>query len=378
MSVIKDLFAIIGGDDNDPNSQGGFLGIVNRIFNLDGDHSTSLTTVSRKTMVGSDVFIEGPLLNEDEIMVPLMGALSQIYVGYVLTALEIYQSVDRYTTISETVGRIATEALALSLETIDPAAQIKQDLSTTATIGQEAVRNVRFTNEIDDNIKHLAAGRLIEFEFIVDSSDPDAEHSSDGRGNTVTVPISVQMYPTFLPTEIAEALVELNYPERFWRRLAKVMAREIHFFRDFILCLDQVRKHREALKLDNNNVLARFYQSKFGKQFKRIYDIVTGRNRNNLANSILVITSDTFKRINDSASIDLGNYVDRQKFFNNAYAMMLVVVDLDYKLVTFYYNGISSVRELPFRAIKIAGSSKAGIDIQELMASIAKGSAPKF
>lgn len=378
MSAIKDLYNLVAGDSNDPDDNGGFLGVLNRIFNFDGDQGTSLTVVAKKTLVGSDVFIESTLVNEDDIMVPLMGTLAQTYVGYVLTALQMYQSVDRYTTIRDTVGRIATEAF-VDAELSDPARMIKQDLSLRAVPSTEAVRNEKFSNEIDDNVKHLASGRLIEFDFLVAATDGNKVTGVDSKeSGKVTVPIYVQLYPAMMHPDIAKALVSLNYPERFWRRMAKVMSREIHFFRDFILCLDQVRQHREAMRKDDNNVLARFYQNKLGKQFKRIYQIITGRNRNNIANSMIVITSDTFKKINDEASIDLANFVDRQKFFNNAYAMMLIVVDLDYKLVDMYYNGISKGATIPFRAIKQAGSSKAGVDLQELMESIAKGSAPKF
>lgn len=354
---------IFGTGGNDDDNEGGIPGMLVSVFNLDGNHATSLTTVAKKTLVGSNVYVENDLVQED-ILVPLMGVVSQIYVGYVLTALEIYQSVDRYTTISESVGRVTTEAMKIPT-LCDPVSELAAEFGTS--VGTEALRDSKFSNEIDDNVKHLASGRLIEFEFCVD------EHEKP-----VIVPINVQLYPVSMPSDVAEALVQFNYPERFWRRAAKAATREIHFFKDFILSMDLVERHRKVIQHDEHNILNEFYKDKITKQTRRVYDIITGRNRNNIANGVVVITSDTFTKINDEASIDLNNYSDRQRFFNEAYCMLMIVVDTNYQVIDMYYNGIHKKSEMPFRAIKQAGSSKSGIDITELMNTIAKGAAPKF
>jgi hypothetical protein len=357
-------------------------GMINNIFNLDQKHGASLTSVVKRTLIGSNVYIESTLAKEDEIMVPLMGVLSQLYTGYVLTALNIYESIERYRPIALTMGRIATESLAL--DALDPILDIKDMFA-----GTEATRDQRLTRiDIEESVKHLAAGRFIEFDFRTGDGGTNKAGVQTGRpiegqnGNTVpgivTVPMYIQLYPVTMPQDVAVALVQFNYPERFWRRLTKMLTHEIRFMRDFILGFDMVKKHRKVLKKDSNNVLSDFYHDKFAKQSRRIMDILLGRNRNNIANSMLVITADTFKQINDEASIDLSNFVDRQRFFNEAYAMVLAVVDTTYNVVDFYYSGIAHHSELPFRAIKQAGSSKSGVDLEELMRTIARGAAPKF
>ena len=259
---------IVGGGSSSDTKYQDVPGMLNTIFNLDGDHGSAITTVVKKTLIGSNVYIESTLNNEDDFMVPLMSVLCQTYVGYVLTALQIYQSVDRYRTISNTIGRVATESITEeALANVDPKEIITSMFSGEST-GMEALRDSKFRSDIDEAVKHLAAGRLIEFDFTVSDTTKeidDPSQKADTRG-LVTVPLYVQLYPTSMPPDVAEALVQFNYPERFWRRLAKAMSREIHFFRDFILGLDMVNRHDEVLKKDTNNVLSDFYKSKISKQ----------------------------------------------------------------------------------------------------------------
>lgn len=384
-SILGGIAAKIGGGSRASGFETQDMpGMLNSLFNLDGDHGNALTTVVKKTLIGSNVYIEDALNKEDDTMVPLMSVLCQVYVGYILTALQIYQSVDRYRTISETIGRVATESLEVpGLEDVDPQAILRAAFGDEeVAAGLEAARDSKMRNDIDEAVKHLAAGRLIEFDFHVARGENAGEVNPTGvehKGSgIVTVPMYVQLYPTAMPSEVAKALVQFNYPERFWRRLAKAMSREIRFFRDFVLAMDLVERHNQILKQDRNNVLSDFYKDKITKQSKRVMDVLTGRNRNNIANSMLVISADTFKQINDESSIDLRNYADRQRFFNEAYAMILVVVDTNYNIIEMYYNGIPKKSEMPFRAVKQAGSTKSGIDIEELMQTIAKGAAPKF
>lgn len=379
MSTLSDLVEkMFDGDTDD-----GFVGIVNRIFNIDGTHSRSLTTLAKKTFVGSDVYIEDTLIHEDD-MVPLMGLLNQMYISYVLVALNIYQSVDRYRTIRETIGRVATEKVNINYSDFDPTIALEHLFKNESPGLEEARYNKTFGTEVENSVKHLVTGRLIEFDFHVgpNDEDPDDNPLAGEKGaataSKVTVPIYIQMFPVPMSRDVAEALVVLNYPERFFRRFVKTITREIRFFRDFIFAFDLVEKHRKALAKDDTNVLNRFYQSKASKQASRIYNIITGRVKNNLANAIVVISMDTFTKVNDSSSIDLTSFVDRQKFFDESYSMGLVVVDTDHRLVDIYLNGIGHHSTLPFRAIKQAGSSKSGVDLSELMESIAKGATPKF
>lgn len=378
-SLLTSLASKTFGDQDGLSTTDGIPGLVNRLYNLDGAHGTTLTSVVKKTLIGSTVYIEDSLINE-EISVPLMGALNQLYTAYVIAALQIYESIDRYRTVSDSIGKVGTESFIVeALENTDPVAVINQML----TGGTEALSDKKFRNDIEEAVKHLAAGRMIEFDFNVTNVPELSKGGELGRtgvdkNRTVTVPLYVQLYPVGMPTEVAEAIIQLNYPEKFFRRLVKAYTREIRFFRDFILGMDAVAQHRKALKKDRNNVLNDFYNEKLLKQVRRVSDLLSGRVRNNIANSMVIVSAETFKKINDTSKIDLSNVADRQRFFNEAYAIALVVVDTDFNMIDFYYNGIPKKSELPFRAVKQAGSSKSGIDLEDVIRALATGNAPKF
>lgn len=367
-SILTNLASKIVMDDSEGPEVQGLREMINSVFNLDGKSGTSLTTVLKRTLIGSNVYIEDPLVNE-EIMVPLMGVINQRYVGYILAALNIFD-IENCKTVSDTLKRVGTEGFEIS-PVFDPAKAVSDYFEA----GLEAYNtNKKFKNDIEENLKHLAAGRLLEVGINVPGKNDKGENVT----TLSSIPLYVQLYPVGMPSDVAVSLITLNYPERFLRRALKTYTREIHFFKDFILSMDLAEQQRAALRADRNGILNRFYKDRFSKQLHRVWDIITGSKHNNLANSVIVITADTFKKINDTAHIDLNTPADRQRFFNDAYAMSLVVVDTTFNMVEFYMNGIPNGSEVPFRAIKQSGSSKQGVDIAELIEAFAKGTSPKY
>jgi len=343
--------------------------IYDVFFNKNGDSVKSLSELSKKTMVSSMTYIEDTLI-QDDIMVPLMGTINQIYLSYVLTALHIYNSVDRYTVVSNIIGRLSNEDLAVTSIT-DIVNMIENEFGKV-NISTEAYENVKGLT-LEDAVKHLAVGRLIEFDFKIDGVDKDNKPST----TTTTIPILVQLRPILMASQVASAIIALNFPSKLRKRWKLVKAGEISFFKDFICAKDIVEKHDQALRKDTGNVLSKFYSKKNKSQGKYIDSIVSGKNRNNLASSILVFNKDTFETATTAAGLNFNKVSDRNRFFNEAYAIMVVVVDQMYDMVDIYYNGIDSTSELPYSAIKQAGS-KSGVDLKELMTAISKGSAPKF
>ena len=338
-------------------------------FNKNGDSVKSLSELSKKTMVSSMTYVEDSLI-QDDIMVPLMGTINQIYLSYVLTALHIYNSVDRYTVVTNVIGRLSNEDLMVTTIT-DIVSMVKEEFGKSH-ISTEAYENVKGLT-LEDAVKHLAVGRLIEFDFKVDGTDKEGKPST----TSTTVPILVQLRPILMASSVASAIITLNFPAKLRKRWRQVKSGEISFFRDFLKAKDLVEKHDKALRKDTGNVLSKFYSKKNKSQGKYIDSIITGKNYNNLASSILVFSKDTFETATTEAGLNFNKVSDRNKFFNEAYSIMVVVVDPMYDMIDIYYNGIDSSSEIPYSAIKQA-SGKAGVDLKELMAAIAKGSAPKF
>ena len=345
------------------NKTQGITRIIATLMQSTGDSATSLTKVATKSMVNSMVYVEDAMINED-ITPALMGTLNQIYISYILTALNIYTSVDKYKVVEQVMGRIATEELSVE-SIIDPEELIEaafgMDVSTEAQGGKHTV---------EDAVKHLVSGKLIDFEFVVGAD-------TNKKNITVTIPIYVQLRPVYMAAEVADAVISLNFNKKLRRRWKMVKAGEINIFKDFVGARDLNEKHAKALAADKSNVLSEFYREKGKKQRKRINSAIYDKKNNNLASSMLIFTKDTFDAACNDADIDFSSPSSRQKFFDEAYAMIVVVVDQMYDICDIYYNGISSVTQASFASIKSAGG-KSGTDLTEMMNLIAKGSAPKF
>lgn len=348
--------------------------LVEAVMGQTGEHARSLTGFSKQTMVTSVTYVEDTLIDND-ITVPLMGSLNQLYLGYVLTALHIYTSIDGVQTVRTIIGRLANEGLEVT-DSPELTSFITEQFGK-ANVSTEAYDNIKNLT-VEDAVKHLVVGRLLEFEFNTVNTERGGDHNKVKTGSKTIVPIYVQMFPVIMPASTAEAVITLNFPPKLLRRWKMVKAGEIRFFRDFVLALDLIQDHKKAIKSDKGNVLGDFYRHKSKNQSRHLWGMINKRKHNNLASSTLIFSKDTFEKACDSAGLNFDSAIDRQRLFDESYAIMIVVVDPMYDMVDIYYNAISMHSEVPFKSIKKAGESKNGIDMAEMTKMISMGSAPKF
>ena len=333
---------------------------------MDATSGRSLTSVTKKTLVSSTVYVDTTLVDED-VTLQVLKTLNTLFISYVLTALSLYNLVDGYKEISDTIGRVATEVLRAYRK------REATDIKDIVEVATEAAKGKSSTNKIgggdfkivDAVNKNLAIGKLIMFTFKLDR---------DGSPVLITVPIMIQLLPTNMEPDVINAIISLNFTDGLVKRFYKVRTGEIRFFRDFILGLDLAKKHADALKADYDNTLSKFYSNKLTKRFKYIKGILTGKHHNNVASSMFVIDKEVFDQATKDASLNFDNYKDRQEFFNVSYAMIIVVVDRMSEIVDIYYNGLKSTTEVTFRSL----SSKGEVTITDMMQAIAKGTAPKL
>lgn len=167
--------------------------MVDAIFN----DPKSLTTVAKKTLITSNVFIDEAIL-DNEAMVSIMGVANSLYVSYLLVALDIY-NVEKYSEIDKVIGRISTESFSYPevnsmLEDID-ANFNKIGINTEAADKQQQMN-------IEDSVKHLAIGKAIRFVFNVNNGS---------EVEKIPVTFMVQMLPVFMPSDVSEVLLELEF-----------------------------------------------------------------------------------------------------------------------------------------------------------------------
>jgi hypothetical protein len=330
----------------------------------DPANADSLTKYSKTASVVSRVYVEDKLIDED-IMVPLMGTLNQIYISYVLTALQLNTAIGSYDVIRNALARVSTENFEDIFAEID--SHFSADSEVSLSVSTEAANII----EIEKKVAHLASGKVIEFDFIVSEKD--------GKPVTVTVPIHVSLMPNTVTSAVADAFLTLNFAQSTGRRWKKVKAGEISLFRDFLLSRDLVAKYAKAMREDDTNALKTMMDANNkarGKKFKKVAN--GGVGSNNIASSILVFEKRTFDRAANEGGFDFTNPKDRQTFFNASLSMLIVVVDTMYDSIDIYYNGMDQFSTFTYRMIEKSGSAKDSIDMKTVMATLAKGSAPKF
>src|SRR5699024_11050659 len=119
-------------------------------------------------------------------------------------------------------------------------------------------------------------------------------------------------------------------------------------------------------------------------------ELISRKNRNRLsglismtpsvstASHIMVISDETARNMEREGRLRFSSHIQRQKVFETAYLMLLVVVDTKYEMVTIYHRGISLPTEVSFKEITRNGGKKDNIDINEVLKAYQLGDNPSF
>jgi len=333
---------------------------IQSVFSSTGDNANSMTSFSKTTSVNARAYVEESVVNED-ISMPLMSYLNQVYIGYVLTTLQLGSVLDNYSVVKKTLSRVSTEEFhgvskdATNL--ITDMFRSKDNISTEAAVV-----------DLTKSIGAAACSKLIEFDFIV---------PSEKGPTTVKVPVNVSINPAVITKATAEAFLHLNFETNMKSRWLKYQAGEISLFKDLLFSRDLTDKFSKALREDKTNVLRDMFDTKNKNRFRDLSRL-TGTKKNNVASSILIFDKSTLDNSLSDSVVDFSRPTDRQKFFDSSLALICAVVDNNYKHIDIYFNGISNHSSHPFKHIEKLGGAKDGVDIKTLMATFAKGSAPRF
>lgn len=334
--------------------------MIHDVFAGMAQSSASLTRYSKTTSVVGRVYIEEGIASED-IAAPLMGTLTQIYISYVLTALQLNNVIGHYEIVRNAIARVTTEHY------VDITSAIEENGLEDLDIDTEATRVI----ELDKATADLASGSVIEFDFVVGTDQ------TTGKPATVTVPIHVSLIPAPITTKVAQAFMRLSFLPSMARRWKMWKAGEISFFKDLLFSRDLVHKYADEVREDDSNALRDMMSDKNKGIIRFFKSLVLKNPNNNAASSVLIFDAKTFEESSKENHIDFSNYDDRQQFFGKSMAMLVVVVDTLYESVDIYYNGLKQHTSVSFRMIEKAGKNNKGIDLKEFMNAVAKGQ-PKF
>jgi hypothetical protein len=182
----------------------------------------------------------------------------------------------------------------------------------------------------------------------------------------------------FIHSDVVNQFVALNFTPSFKQRVLQAKTGEIRAFYDLILCQD-IRKQRfDALKHDKSGVLQDMIDRQRDSLANSWLKLSTiEKERQNIANTILVFDKMSFAKACSDAGIKFDKYEDRQKFFVKSFCMMVAVVDTMYNRVTLYYHSLRGSSEFTFEQLKKSSKSNAK-DIIDIMKSFGGNLAPRF
>ena len=343
------------------NEIGSLTDLMTFIRETRNQTASSVTAYTRDTGVSSRMYIEQQLANED-IIVPLISTLHQMYIGYILTALGLQNIVAGDRKVRDLLQLVSTEGYN------DAMLIMNKEFGVPGRAGMEDGNSGIV--ELDSQNQRLVAGKLIEFDIV--------SGMYQGKPATVKANIYVQLLPYIIQSEVVTAFASLNFTLASDKRWAQYKAGEISLFKDYIMASDLVAKHRDALKADKTGVLADMVNRQHGGAVKYMLSL-TGLNpeNHNSASSILIADKNTFDRACHDAGINFQNVAERQGFFNKSFMMFVVLVDPLYNKIDLYLNGIQSRGEYTFNMINKVGKNK-DTDVKDMMAMFGQGSVPKF
>ena len=376
----------------------------------DRTRHVSLPSFVRPSLIESPNFMQASLA-EEPVVNDILKNLYNIYVGYILCALQMNDLVvgnRRVRDILETVSTagafesfIDTKSLVTglqgSIETVRPVVYNKKgevvdnpdDYETKPHPTQwgslivaydasgrpirkstppQATHNTRAVTSPDKahNIP-IASGRQIELTF---STGPDSD--------PITLTINVKFNTRLVPDSVMEFILSQDFTNDIYRRWLQYRAGEIRFLKDFVLGVDKVNRKLDAVKKDTTGVLTDMFAHKNKNVFKRILSVVgKGPTSHNLANSILMIDEATAARETKKIGFSFDRLSDRKRFFDNTYNLFIVLVDNRYSRVTIYTNGIDQSASYSFNDLK-ASAATDKMSMKEIVDYLSRSQMPKF
>ena len=421
------LTTVLTGSGSAGDAADSISDIVKLWSKIKRDGTPSLTAYTAKSNVISRVYLDQSVA-ADDICIPLLGTLNQLYCCYVISALNLDSYVIGGRTVRDMIGSVASESFNLEpfqlvnavfgeskaavMETVaalEAASGGVMDLekdSQRFIVGRmieirlaangsltTTTSNVKDGSSVKNNQKYQnAAGYDIHGNPVMGnipnggSLDTGIDHSNARTTQTseqiqeFTAYIYVQLIPRILTTDTSRLMLDIQYVPTLSERWRKYRAGEISFWKDFVFARDLIDKQHQALKNDRTGTVGQIVSKSRGKLAQYFFGLASLRTpSHNLASAISIISKDAFDRACKENNIDFGNIKMRNNYFNRTFTMMMVVVDTMYGKVDIYYNGVDYVGTYTFDMVnRVGAKGKDNFNLKEVMTAFSQGMSPRF
>lgn len=356
-----------------------FGSLIDAVQNVEDYTSLSMFQYTKRSIINSRVFIDQVLYSEP-ILKELLQSIMNLYTGLILTAVNMNQYITSTRKVRDVMSVVATEGFSPSVESLPTAEDELFKFITGKRPKMEIVFNEggkehtefdtfgggKVTELAPKNPVELPSGRSIEVTF----GGPDRTEFK--------VNLFLQLSPRFIPSEVAAQFIAMNFTPDIRQRWMQVQAGEISFIKDFLFSHDERKRRMKALKNDRGGDLKEMIErqeNSLSNSWLK-FAFVTPE-RQNIANSILIMEKNNFNKACSRAGLNWKNYDKRQKFFNKTFSMMACVVDPMYHKIDTYYHGLDATSSFTYDHLKKSQNVEAS-DLVSIMKSYANGMAPRF
>lgn len=203
--------------------------------------------------------------------------------------------------------------------------------------------------------ENMAVGKLINVE--VRSGKEKAK-----------LPVMIKLLPAVVPSDTITHIFTAGGRDTWAHRLFLVKSGQIKFWKDFVMGQDMIDAHMKALMTDKSGVYRKIMERRRNNIAQAVQ---SGRLSLADASNIAIISSATMKKSASALYAKLDDITVRQKFFDNSYLLMMMMVDERHSRVTIYHRGVDLAVSYRIDDIKIAEKTK-GQDITEIFKMFSK------
>ena len=352
-----------------------FNDVIDTINRVNDAKAVSLPQFTRPAIIESPNFMQASLV-EEPIVNDIIKNLYNIYIGYILVALQMNDLVVGNRRVRDVLGTVSTGSiLTNSTESFVDRSVLTNGLTAgceslddfNKAKGHQVTGGGRIAEISHKDAAPIASGRQIEVKF-----------ATENGKEPITVMINVKFNTRLIPDQLVEQIIGMNFDLSLSKRYLQMQAGEISFVKDFILNLDKLERREKALKLDKGNIIKDIFRHQNHASFRQLFKLAVSNNHSyNLANSVLMLDDATATKYAKKVGFNFDNVRDRARFFASTYNLFIVLVDSQYSRVTLYINGIDQSASFSFNELKSSSSSDK-MGLKEIMEYLNKSQMPKF
>lgn len=347
-----------------------FGNLIETIRDVESRYSRSLTQYIKRSMIASRVFIQRGV-SDEQILPDLLLTIQNMYIGWVMTAMNMSAYVDSSRTVNKMLDVVATENITPHKDTDDLLAGLANYNHQKMSIIKESSAVSKGTGAQVVNLPdklNLPSGRLVELKFHV-GGDPK---------NVLSVEVFVQLLPTFIPDSVAESFFATNFKPDFSKRWFQVTTGEKRFIKDFLFELDQLKRRKKALQEDKTGILKEMFDRQRNGLLNYLLKLAgVYPEKQNVANTVHIYEKTEFDKWCLAHNCDFRKMDHRQKFMNRTFSVMVAVIDAAYGRVDMYFHGINNRGEYAFSQLQQQAKTEK-YDLQSIMKAYYNTTAPKF